>query len=127
MSAMHAIRRHSSQLARVNLALFGLIWLSIVVAPCAMAMQVEPAAGEMVCPHCPPPPCHDVAPDDCSDLDSLDALRLAEQVKTLSFALPAAAPETHVATARAPSVHFAELPPARAGPRAHLVHQQFNE
>lgn len=124
---MHAIRRHSSKLARVNLALFGLIWLSIVVAPCAMAMQVEPAAGEMVCPHCPPPPCQDVAPDDCDDLDSLKAARLAEQVKTLSFALPAAAPETRVAAARISSFRDAEQPPVRAGPRAHLLHQQFNE
>ncbi len=126
MAGMHSIRRHSSTLARVNLALFGLLWLAVVGAPCVMAMQVEQAGGHD-CPHCPPAPCHEVAPADCDQPDLLDGLRAGDQLKTLELALPAASQITlHGAAepARAPWFH---TPPGRAGPRLHLLHTRFNE
>jgi len=124
---MHFIRRHVRVLARANAALFVLVWLSIVIAPCAMAMQAGVSAPEHDCPHCPPEPCREVAPEDCDAPESLDSPRLGD--KTSSLDLPHPGPVVH---AIGPSVQPAivsphPLPPVRAGPRAHLVHVQFNE
>jgi|GEM_PF-1116382 len=126
MGAMNVIQRHSSKLARVNLALFALVWLSMVAAPCVMAMQVEQAGGHD-CPHCPPPPCHEVAPDDCDSPDSIDGLRAGDQLKSFELA-PLAAPA--FALDAEPGLESATLfhtPPARAGPRLHLIHTRFIE
>ena len=127
MSAMHRIRRHSRFLARVNLALFVLLWLSIVIAPCAMAMQAGAAMPEHDCPHCPPKPCHEVEQGDCDAPDSLDSPRLADKTNSLDLlhlrpVLRAIEPPTQTTY-----VSPRTLPPVRAGPRAHLVHAQFNE
>ena len=127
MSAMHRIRRHARFLARANLALFVLVWLSIVIAPCAMAMQAAIPAPEHDCPHCPPKPCHEVEPDDCDAPDSLDSPRLADKTNSLDLlhlrpVLRAIEPSTQTTP-----VFLRTLPPVRAGPRAHLVHAQFNE
>ncbi|MBS3744860.1 MAG: hypothetical protein KGY48_10955 [Wenzhouxiangellaceae bacterium] len=127
MNILHRIRRCSGTLARVNTALFVLVWLSIVVAPCAMAMQAGVSAPDHDCPHCPPRPCHEVAPEDCDAPDSLDSPRLAE--KTNALELLHLRPVAHVIEPSAqPVIAFPRaLPPVRAGPRAHLVHVQFNE
>lgn len=127
MSLLFRIRRSAATLARVNLALFALVWLSVVIAPCAMAMQLQAEVPEHQCPHCPPKPCHEVAPDQCDAPDSLDSPRLSD--KTDSPDLLVLRPVEH---AIKPSTQPAlvsprALPPVRAGPRAHLVHAQFNE
>jgi len=127
MNILQRIRRRSGTLARFNIALFGLVWLSIVAAPCAMAMQAGLTAAEHDCPHCPPRPCHEVASDDCDAPDALESPRLADKTHApdllnLKSPLLAAEPSTRP-TVVAPR----SLPPARAGPRAHLVHVQFNE
>lgn len=127
MNLLHHIRRRSGTLSRVNLALFVLVWLSVVAAPCAMAMQAGASAPEHACPHCPPKPCDDVAPQDCDTPDSLDSLRVIDKVQAIALLPPRAfEPVLFVSTARAqPAPSF--LPPVRAGPRPHLVHAQFNE
>jgi len=127
MSVMHRIRRYVRFLARINAALFALVWLSIVIAPCAMAMQAGAAMPEHDCPHCPPKPCHEVEPDDCDAPDSLDSPRLADKTNSLDLlhlrpVLRAIEPSTQTTY-----VSPRTLPPVRAGPRAHLVHAQFNE
>lgn len=126
MSAMDFIRRHVSKLARINAALFGLIWLAIVAAPCVMAMQIESAAGH-VCPYCPPPPCHEVSPDDCDQPDGLDGLRAGEQLKSFELAPPAAPGITLDATSHSAPAPLFHTPPGRAGPRLHLLQLRFIE
>lgn len=127
MSILHRIGHYSGTLARINLVLFVLVWLSIVAAPCAMAMQAGMAATEHDCPHCPSRPCHEMTPKDCEAPDSLDSARLSDKANALDLlvlrpALPAFKPSTQPAIF-APRA----LPPVRAGPRPHLVHAQFNE
>jgi len=127
MNILHRIRRCSGTLARVNTVLFVLVWLSLVIAPCAMAMQAGVSAPEHDCPHCPPEPCREVVPEDCEAPDSLDSPRLAE--KTSSLDLLHLRPVLHIIEAfvQPAIVSPHTLPPARAGPRAHLVHVRFNE
>jgi len=128
MDMVGDIRRHCGVLARVNLALFALAWVSLVAAPCLMAMQVgapEPTAHD--CPHCPPKPCHEVQADQCDGLDGLSALRLADQVQAF-VALPSSvAVWAHTVEHGDRHVPAFRLPPTRAGPRQHLLHLQFNE
>lgn len=127
MNVLHHIRRRSGTLSRVNLALFVLIWLSVVVAPCAMAMQAGASAPEHDCPHCPPKPCHEVAPQDCDAPDSLDSLRIIDKAQAIALLPPRAfEPVLFVSSARVQPAPI-HLPPVRAGPRPHLVHAQFNE
>lgn len=122
---MSAIRKLASSLGRFNLALFALLWFSVVATPCAMAMAPEPDPGHQ-CPHCLPQACDEVVLGDCSasDLESLLVLD-----KTPSFALPVlTAPVAAFASASAGlEVTPRGRPPVRAGPRVHLVHVQFNE
>lgn len=127
MNALHHIRRRSGALSRINLALFALVWLSIVVAPCAMAMQANIPAPEHDCPHCPPQPCHETAPQDCDAPDSLDSLRLVDKTETIALLPPqTVAPVLFDAADTTPAA-IVSLPPVRAGPRPHLVNAQFNE
>lgn len=128
MNALHRIRRCSGTLARVNAALFALVWLAFVATPCVMAMQqAEPPEAEHVCPHCLPEPCHEVAAQDCDAPDLLDALRFGDQAKTMALAPPPAASVAMVPTIRAATPAITSHPPSRAGPRPHLLHAQFNE
>lgn len=127
MNVLHRIRCCSGTLSRVNLALFVLVWLSIVIAPCAMAMQAGAKAPVHDCPHCPPNPCHEAAPEDCDTPDSLDSLRIIEKSEAIALLPPRAfEPVYFVSTARVQQAPV-NLPPVRAGPRPHLVHAQFNE
>lgn len=127
MNVLHRIRRCSGTLARVNAALFVLVWLSIVVAPCAMAMQAGVSAPEHECPHCPPRPCHEVAPEDCDAPDSLDSPRLADKTNALELLQLRPVADVVEPSAQPVIASPRALPPVRAGPRAHLVHAQFNE
>jgi len=104
-----------------------LLWLSFVAAPCAMAMQVGGTDPEHRCPHCPPAPCHEVQPDDCDSPERLDSPRLAD--KTQSLDLLNLRPMLHAVPqpAKVARASPRALPPVRAGPRAHLIHVQFNE
>lgn len=125
---LHRIRRNARILARIHLALFALVWLSLAVVPCALAMELGNAqAHDHVCPHCPPRPCHEVQPDECQAPDSLDSPRMAEH-SVQSLAPPAEAVRVKINSQREQSQQrFSDTPPARAGPRAHLLHLQFNE
>jgi len=127
MNFLHRIRRGSSGLSRVNLALFALVWLSIVVAPCAMAMQVDVRAPAHDCPHCPPQPCHEMEPQDCDAPDSLDSLRLVDKTETINLLPPQAVAPQLFDAADPTHAAIVSLPPVRAGPRPHLVNAQFNE
>ena len=127
MNVLHRIRRHSGSLSRGSLALFVLVWLSIVIAPCAMAMQAGMPTTGHDCPHCPPRPCHEMTPQDCDAPDALDALRIVEKAQSIAFLPPRTfEPVFLISTARIQTVPVF-LPPVRAGPRVHLVHVQFNE
>jgi len=128
MVTLHRLRKHIRPLARLHLALFALVWLSLAGPPCAMAMQLgtmdDPGHG---CPHCPPQPCHEVQPQDCDEPDSLDAPRLADQIKTPSLGATVAPAFPRIAAVRAHAFPADERPRPRAGPRPHLLHLQFNE
>ncbi len=125
MNTLARIRKHSDRLAQVSAALFALVWLSIVAAPCAIAMTLG-SADHHDCPHCPPRPCHEVQIDDCDAPDSIDSLRTVDL--SLVLAPPAAeAASSPIVGMREGRSEFAYRPPARAGPRPHLLHAQFNE
>lgn len=126
MSVLFRIRRSAATLARVNLALFALVWLSIVVAPCAMAMQLPTEMPGHDCPHCPPAPCAEVAAQDCNSPDLLAPLQTVDKVGAI--APPPRAYTIPLLRSIAPVQPVPDaMPPARAGPRTHLVHVQFNE
>ena len=127
MNIMHRIRRSSSTLSRVNLALFVLVWLSMVVAPCAMAMQAGATMPEHDCAHCPPQPCDEVAPQDCDAPDSLDSPRLSDKTNLPDLLVLRPVEHAIEPSTQPAIVSPRALPPVRAGPRAHLVHAQFNE
>ncbi|MDT8410511.1 MAG: hypothetical protein RQ741_13010 [Wenzhouxiangellaceae bacterium] len=128
MNLMHAIRRYASPLARLNAALFVLMWLSIIAAPCVMAMQVDELAQDHDCPHCPPTPCQDMRATDCDEFSGLDKQRPADPTQTVTLAAPAPFAMVFDPRASAAAQHpIAALPPSRAGPRPHLIHAQFNE
>lgn len=127
MSLIARIRRFAPLLARVHLALFALVWLSVIFAPCAMAMQLQAVDPAHDCPHCPPRPCHEVEPDQCEAPDSIDSPRLSE-VKQVELAPPAAAaPEAPAPSAENRPRLAVHTPPARAGPRLHLLEARFDE
>jgi len=131
MNVLHHIRRRSARLSRISLALFALVWLSIVVTPCAMALQADIPAPEQTpghtCPHCPPQPCNETDPQDCDAPDSLDSLRAVDKAETIALPPLRALHSTLTATADTTPAAIGELPPVRAGPRPHLVNAQFNE
>jgi len=128
MNMLHRIRGNSGRLARVNLTLFTLVWLSIAAAPCVLAMQLgADQSHEHQCPHCPPQPCHEVQPDDCDPPDSLDSVRTLDSSQSVAALLPATAFDGVFEPRPAAVDRAAARPPARAGPRAHLLHVQFNE
>lgn len=127
MNVLHRTRRLSGTLSRVNLALFVLIWLSIVVAPCAMAMQAGAKAPEHDCPHCPPNPCHEEVSEDCDAPDTLDSLLVVEKAQTIALLPPRTFEPVLFDSADHVEPLHVQLPPVRAGPRPHLVHAQFNE
>ncbi|MGB0514979.1 MAG: hypothetical protein ACPGJE_09085 [Wenzhouxiangellaceae bacterium] len=127
MIMLHRIRQKSQRLARVNLALFALVWLSIVVAPCAMATEINVPAPVHDCPHCPPQPCHELEPQDCDPSDALDSLPLMDKAETNALSPAQAMTTVRFDSADAMNAAIVSLPPVRAGPRPHLVNAQFNE
>lgn len=118
-------RKLASRLGRFNLALFALLWFSVVAPPCAMAMapQPDPARQHL---HCPPQACDEVAPGDC-DAPGLEPLPAPD--KTPWFALPAPTVQAPASASTSTGLEVTPRgrPPVRAGPRVHLVHAQFNE
>jgi len=120
-------RNHARLLARFNLALFALVWMSTVAAPCAMAMHAEPV-GSIAhdCPHCPPRPCEEVDAIDC-DAPDLDLLVSVDKTLAAALATPATHPTQWAAGAAGVVPVSVRRLPARSGPRAHLLHAQFNE
>jgi hypothetical protein len=128
MNLIAHLRNSGNRLARAGGVLFVLVWLGLVVAPCVSAMHRElPAVADHDCPHCPPQPCHEVQDTDCDYSDLLDAPRAGESFQFQFAILPADIldmPAESGTTSVAP-VHI--LPPARAGPRIHLLNAQFNE
>lgn len=126
MSIMHGIRRRSDRLARISAGLFVLVWLSLAAAPCVMAMTMG-TAPKHDCPHCPPTPCHESAPETCDDPGSLDALRLSDANPTVLAPPAAIASPVFPLPAETTRDTGSGLPPSRAGPRAHLLKATFNE
>ena len=126
MNVMHRIRRRSDRLARLSVGLFVLVWLSLAAAPCVMAMT-SGATPEHDCPHCPPTPCHEATPESCDEPGSPGALRAADTNPNVLAPPATIAAAALPAPAATPRFTAAALPPSRAGPRAHLLHAQFNE
>jgi hypothetical protein len=127
MSLMHRLRRRSDRLARFSAGVFVLVWLAIVATPCAMAMQFGEMPADHDCPHCPPAPCHELAPEDCKAPESVDSPRLSD--KTPQFDA-AAGPPLAAAPAPARATRGWARPPAfssRAGPPPYLLHLRFLE
>lgn len=120
------MRRRSDSLSRFGLGAFVLVWLSIVTAPCVAALAVDSCADHD-CPHCPPTLCHELDPPSCEAPEALDGLRAGDFSPGELAALPAAPIAPVLADIRGDRLEFATHPPARAGPRAHLIHAQFNE
>ena len=125
-----SIRQHLSRTARFSLGLFVVLWIGMVIAPCAMA-HVESDSGphdsHHDCPHCPPKPCHQKAePVDCDDLEPADRLRSLDSsqfVALLSDDAPVALddwPDRSLGSMRSNQQ-------ARDGPRPHLIFQRFKE
>lgn len=126
MNVLSRIRRHSGTFSRVNLALFGLVWLSIVIAPCTMAMQID-AMHAHDCPHCTHGNCEQVEPRDCDAPDSLDSLRTVDKTESIALLPPRLIESALQGIAGDAQALPVALPPARAGPRPHLIFVQFNE
>jgi len=124
---LNRFRKQARTLARINLALFALVWLSAVAAPCAMAMQVEIAKSHThECPRCPPQPCHEAEPADCQTADTEGWLSADKTPFGALLAFPTPARDLRSGgLALRPDTAVRAL--SRAGPRAHLLHAQFNE
>ena len=127
MNLLFRIRRSAATWSRVNLALFALVWLSIVIAPCAMVMEAQASPSQHDCPHCPPQPCHEAASDQCDEPDSIDSPRLSDPGQWVLAPATRAMSSIAIDTTRASFSILAHSPPARAGPRIHLVHVRFHE
>lgn len=128
MTTLHRIRKHRQGLARLHLALFALVWVSLFSTTCALAMELEAAQGHHHdCPHCPPRPCHEVQPEECKAPDSLDSPRLSESSSQCMAPAAATSAPTEIRIRDPQALAVVDHPPARAGPRAHLLHVQFNE
>ena len=129
MNLITALRSRKSRLTRASGGVFVVLWLALVMAPCAAAMNAPDfgGAGEPDCPHCPPQPCHEVQSEDCSFPDSLDVPRLSDSEQLELPALPALIPEVRALAGLSEVSYFVATPPVRAGPRLHLLNVQFNE
>jgi hypothetical protein len=127
MSLLHRLRRRSTRVARISAALFVLVWLAMVATPCAMAMQLGQMPADHDCPHCPPTPCHDLAPEDCNAPEPIETPRVADQTAQFD-----AAPVAYVAGigVRTSTARVRSRPPTaspRAGPPAYLLNLRFQE
>jgi len=125
MDAYTSNARFRRRAARLQAVLFALAWLAAIAAPCAMAAHAVETGRDDRCPHCPPVPCHEVQPEDCSD-DPLELPRPAESDPTPALADTGAAmlPDRTVSNLAAPAYRH---PPGRAGPRLHLLQARFHE
>lgn len=99
----------------------------VTTTPCAMALvDIPDAASNHDCPHCPPEPCHEGAgPDDCDSLNPADKPRNDSGADS-----PAILPPVGLAVhERPPRLQTGAIgpPPARDGPRRHLILVTFNE
>lgn len=124
MNLIHWIRSSERRLASAGGVVFLLCWLGLAAAPCALAM-VAPDTGHD-CPHCPPPPCHEMQAGDCTYPDSLDLPRAGEEF-TPVFALPPAPVDWTISATPVHPQPFHTGLAIRAGPRTHLFHQRFDE
>ena len=120
------MRRRSRNLGRLGLGTFVLVWLSIVTAPCVAMISMDDCADHD-CPHCPPTLCHEPEPASCEAPEALDSLRAGDVSPVVLAPLPAAPTMPVLASLDSGGLEFPPQPPARAGPRAHLIHVQFNE
>lgn len=99
----------------------------LAATPCAMAVGVAPPSeAAHDCPHCPPTTDHDlVEPMDCDSSNPADKPRQdggAELIAPGSMAMSGMAQYLPLWQTRAPGP-----PPARDGPRRHLILATFNE
>lgn len=115
------------QLHWVLVALCTIVILA-ATTPCAMALAEIPDAADNVhdCPHCPPEPCHELgSPDNCDRLNPADKPRSDSDADKAALLTP-----FRIATRERPTrlpTHAIGPPPARDGPRRHLILVTFNE
>jgi len=126
VTILHRMRRRSYRLGRLGLGTFVLVWLSIVTAPCVAMIAMDDCADHD-CPHCPPSLCHDLQPASCEAPEALDSLRAGDISPMVLAPLPAVPTMPALESLGSGGLAFTPNPPARAGPRAHLIHVQFNE
>ncbi len=141
---MKLLRRHQQRMAACSAGGYLMLWLTLVFSPCLMAMPSLPAVdhhagmpagtttsapAEHRCEHCPPVQCEltlaDVLTSDC---DSVNAVLQA--TSPLDDAEQATADNSSLVLTQAPQFKHPYpyyQPPLRAGPRRHLLFQQFNE
>ena len=123
-------RHHLQRLARINAGLFVLMWLGVVMTPCAMAHVAMAAADPPVphdCPHCPPQPCHQKSqPVDCDEQLPIDRLRSFDSSPFL-LVLPTAVFELVEPPSDSVSVAIPRRFSPRDGPRTYLLNQRFKE
>ncbi len=80
MHILAAIRRRQKLWIPRFGAAMGMVWLSMLMQPCLMAMDHE----QLACPHCPPPVHEDCASgttEDCGYLEGLDLDRRVSKTK----------------------------------------------
>lgn len=123
---MHKLRRHKQSFASLAASVFMVVWLSMALAPCLMALGATPAAAAEGCAHCPdaPPPCHDDGATTCTYVDGYhyDGRDMSVALKDVRLAVIPVAMEPAAAE---PAGRFAEpdafpAPPDPGGPRLHL-------
>jgi len=95
--------------------------------PCAMALAETPdTIGVHDCPHCQPEPCHEASgPDGCDSLNPADKPRNDSGADNTAILQPFG-----IATRERPArlqTGATGPPPARDGPRRHLILVTFNE
>lgn len=120
------LHRHAR--LRATLAAFCALLILAATTPCAMAVDL-PAGKDAVhdCPHCPPQPCHDVSSNpDCDGLNPVDKPRGDCGVESMTAAT-APVPGTALLPPARMRAEPAGPPPARDGPRRHLLLATFNE
>lgn len=122
----HATLNRHRQLQSVLVAFCAIVIL-VATTPCAMALaDIPDSANIHDCPHCPPEPCHeDGSTDDCDTLNPADKPRSdsgADNAAVMSNAGIAL-------RERVPRLQTGPIgpPPARDGPRRHLILVTFNE
>lgn len=129
MNLITTLRSRKNRLARAGGGMFLVLWLCLVMTPCVVAMNAMDPGGmsDPDCPHCPPKPCHEVQPEDCSYPESLDVPRPSESGQFELVALPPVVPEIKALAGLSEIPYFVAVPPVRAGPRLHLLNVQFDE